>query len=244
MKRIIAVIPARYQSTRFPGKPLALIAGKAMIQRVYERVSSVEEISQVLVATDDQRINDCVINFGGKCVMTGKCNCGTERVYEAVKNVECDIVLNVQGDEPLIKKEMILDVLSVFEENADIYIPMATLKKEITEKGDIENPNIVKVVTDIQGKALYFSRFPIPYNRDKTQDISYFKHIGIYGYDRGFLEKFVGMERSPLEISENLEQLRALENGYDIYVKRTEFDSIGVDLAEHVKKIEEALKNE
>lgn len=139
---------------------------------------------------------------------------------------------------------MILDVLSVFEENADIYIPMATLKKEITEKGDIENPNIVKVVTDIQGKALYFSRFPIPYNRDKTQDISYFKHIGIYGYDRGFLEKYVGMERSPLEISENLEQLRALENGYDIYVKRTEFDSIGVDLAEHVKKIEEALKNE
>lgn len=244
MKRIIAVIPARYQSTRFPGKPLALIDGKPMIQRVYERVSSVEEISQVLVATDDQRIHDCVINFGGTCVMTGKCSCGTERVYEAVKNKECDIVLNVQGDEPLIKKEMILDLLSIFEENADMYIPMATLKKEITEKSDIENPNIVKVVTDKKGKALYFSRYPIPYNRDETQDISYYKHIGIYGYDRGFLGKYVSMERSPLEIGENLEQLRVLENGYDIYVKRTEYDSIGVDLEEHIKKIEEALKNE
>jgi 3-deoxy-manno-octulosonate cytidylyltransferase (CMP-KDO synthetase) len=241
MKKIVAVIPARYQSSRFPGKPLALIDGKTMIQRVYERVSSVDIFEQVIVATDDVRIYKEVASFNGNAVMTGKCNCGTERVYEAVRTVECDIILNIQGDEPLIKKDMICDLIDVFNEDDVI---MATLKKRITNKDDIENLNIVKVISDQYDNALYFSRLPIPYNRDRYEGIKYYKHIGIYGYTKKFLKEYVQMPRTMLEISENLEQLRVLENGYKIKVAETLFDSIGVDLPEHIHKIEEELKNE
>lgn len=241
MERIIAVIPARYQSSRFPGKPLALIGGKPMIQRVYESVSLTERISQVLVATDDQRIGDCVRHFGGDCVMTGECSCGTERVYQAVREHPCDIVINIQGDEPLIKPEMIDELVAAFSENT---VVMATLCKEITKAEDIQNPNIVKVVRDKNDDALYFSRYPIPYNRDDRMDVKYFKHIGIYGYKKEFLKEYVQAQKMPLEAAENLEQLRVLEKGYRIKVKETIYDSVGVDTPEDILKIEKAMKKQ
>lgn len=240
MKRIVAVIPARYESTRFPGKPLAMIAGKTMIHRVYERVSALTCFSKVIVATDDERILHEVEAFGGKAVMTGNCSCGTERVYEATKNIDADIIINVQGDEPLIKQEMILDLVRAFDDES---VQMATLKKKIESQREIEAPNVVKVITDCNDDAIYFSRYTIPYNRD-NQDVSYYKHIGIYGYTKNFLATYVSLPESFLERTEKLEQLRVLENGYKIRVKETQYESIGVDLPEHIKLVEEQLENE
>ena len=205
--KIIAVIPARYESSRFPGKPLADICGKPMICWVYEAVAKVEEISEVYVATDDERIYNTVENFGGKAVMTGKCSCGTERIAEASRDVECDVVLNIQGDEPMIQKEMILDLISAFQ---DDFVEMATLKKRITSEEEINNPNIAKVITDVNNDAIYFSRSNIPYNRDGRIGVKYYKHIGVYGYKKDFLERFIAWERSSLEQAEELEQLRDL----------------------------------
>lgn len=240
MKCIVAVIPARYQSSRFPGKPLAIIDGKIMIQRVYEQVKKVEGIKEVIVATDDKSIYDAVKQFQGKAVMTGECSCGTERVYEAVKDYQCDIVINVQGDEPLIKPEMIKELIMTFEDDR---VVMATLCKKMSF-ADVNNPNIVKVVRDRNGDALYFSRYGIPFNRDIKSNIKYFKHIGIYGYTKDFLEKYMGMAKTPLEEAENLEQLRVLEYGYKIRVKETEYESIGVDTAEDILRIEREIKEE
>ena len=240
MKSIIAVIPCRYQSTRFPGKPLAILAGKTMIQRVYEQVKQVESVNEVIAATDDERIYDVVLEFNGKAAMTGECSCGTERVYAAIKDYSCDIVINVQGDEPLIRPEMINELIAVFEDEDDS-AEMATLCKEITETEDINNPNIVKVVRDKNDNALYFSRYPIPFNRDKRDDVRYFKHIGIYGYRKDFLEKYIQIEKTSLEIAENLEQLRVLESGHKIRVKETIYDSIGVDTPEDILKIEKEI---
>lgn len=238
MKKIIAVIPARYASSRFPGKPLADILGKSMIRRVYERVCAVDSFIDVIVATDDERIKDEVDSFGGHAVLTGECSCGTERVYEAVKDIPCDIVINVQGDEPLIQKEMIQDLLGAFEEEN---VTMATLKKRIELSDDIHKPNIVKVVTDKKDNAIFFSRCAIPYNRDGT-DVIYYKHIGLYGYTKDFLCEYVKLPETTLEKCENLEQLRVLENGYDIRVKETQYESISVDLPEHIEQVEKVLK--
>lgn len=240
MKNIVAVIPSRYQSSRFPGKPLAMIAGKTMIQRVYEQVRQVGGVSRVVVATDDERIYSAVEHFSGEAVMTGNCSCGTERVYEAIKDYPCDIVINVQGDEPLIKPEMINELIAVF---SDDNVTMATLCKEITEITDINNPNIVKVVRDKYDNALYFSRYSIPFNRDERSDVKYFKHIGIYGYTKNFLKEYVQTEKTSLEMAENLEQLRVLGSGYKIKVKETIYDSIGVDIPEDIMKIEKEIKN-
>lgn len=238
MKKIVAVLPARYQSSRFPGKPLAMIAGKLMIQRVYEQVKQAAGISRVIVATDDERIYDAVQHFSGEAVMTGNCSCGTERVYEAIKDESCDIVINVQGDEPLIKPEMIDELIEAMECDD---IVMATLCKEITEDSDIDNPNVVKVIRDKNENAIYFSRHPIPFNRDERKDVKYFKHIGIYGYNKEFLREYVQTKKTPLEIAENLEQLRVLESGYKIKVRETAFDSRGVDMPEDVIKIEKEI---
>lgn len=239
--KIVGIIPARYQSSRFPGKPLAMILGKPMIQWVYEKVKLVEEISDVYVATDDQRIFDTVASFGGKAVMTGQCACGTDRVYQACKDIDCDVVLNIQGDEPMIKTEMIRDLISAFN---DPSVYMATLKKEITEQKDIDNPNIAKLITNVNNNAIYFSRSTIPYNRDGIKDVKYYKHIGVYGYTKDFLEKFVSLPQSSFEKAEQLEQLRAIENGYSIRVIETQHQSIGVDLPEHIGVIEEELQKE
>lgn len=239
MKKIVAVIPARYQSSRFPGKPLAMIAGKSMIQRVYEQVKQAVGINEVIVATDDKRIYNTVQRFNGKVVMTGECNCGTERVHEAIKDNICDIVINVQGDEPLISPKMIEELVSVFSDND---VVMATLCKEIVDENEVNNPNIVKVVRDKNDDALYFSRYPIPFNRDGRSDIKHYKHIGIYGYTKDFLREYVQTEISLLETAECLEQLRVLENGYKIKVKETIYDSIGVDKQEDILKIEAVLR--
>lgn len=240
-KNVIAVIPARYQSSRFPGKPLAKILGKPMIQWVYERVSKVEAINEVYVATDSQEIFDVVTNFGGNAILTGECKCGTDRVYEAVRNIDADIVLNIQGDEPLIKSEMIESIIAEF---SDPDVNMVTLKKKITNVNDVDKTNVVKVITDIHNDAIYFSRCPIPFDRDGSEDAEYYKHIGIYGYTKNFLNTFVNLKRSNLECMENLEQLRAIENGYKIRVIETQYESVGVDLPEHIALVEAAIKKE
>lgn len=240
MKNIIAVIPARFLSSRFPGKPLVNICGKPMIQWVYERVNSVEEISEVYVATDDKRIFETVMQFGGKAVMTGDCACGTDRVYQACADIEADIIINVQGDEPLIKPEMIKNLIDAFKDST---VHMATLKKKIVNDEERENPNVVKVITDKQGDAIYFSRFPVPYNREH-KEIELYKHIGIYGYKKSFLEKFVSLSQGELEKTECLEQLRAIEHGYKIRVKETLHHSIGVDQPSDIARVEEQMKRE
>ena len=239
MKKIIAVIPARYQSSRFPGKPLAMILGKSMIQRVYERVRAVDFLTDVIVATDDQKIKHEVEKFGGHAVMTGICNCGTERVYQAIRHIDADIIINVQGDEPLIEGEMIRELAGIFE---DPSVVMAPLKKKIENKDEVMQDNIIKVVTDMYGNALYFSRSPIPYDRDRV-GADYYKHIGIYGYTKDFLTKYVQLPESELESLEKLEQLRVLENGYQIRVKETTFDTFGIDLPEQISKVEIKLRS-
>jgi|GEM_PF-53923 len=240
-KKIVAIIPARFQSSRFPGKPLAEINKKSMIQWVYEKVMAVDEINEVYVATDDRKIYDAVSSFGGKAIMTEECECGTDRVYQASKEIECDIILNIQGDEPMIKVEMIRDLIHAFD---DKNISMATLKKKINEQEEIENPNTVKVITNMNNDAIYFSRCTLPYNRDEIDEIEYYKHIGVYGYTKSGLQKFVSLPSSQLEKLEKLEQLRAIENGIPIRVVETKYQSIGVDLPEHIALIEAEMKKE
>jgi 3-deoxy-manno-octulosonate cytidylyltransferase (CMP-KDO synthetase) len=232
---IICIIPSRYQSSRFPGKPLALILGKPMIEWVYLAVSQIPEINQTYVATDDERILHTVEEFGGKAVITGECSCGTERVYSACKGIDFDIVLNVQGDEPMIHRDLVLSLIGAF---ADKEVYMATLKKRIDSESEISNPNIAKVITDHDNNAIYFSRNAIPFNRDKNNSVVYYKHIGVYGYTKDFIKKYVGLSRTPLEKAEELEQLRAIEHGYKIRVIETVWQSIGVDLPEHIPLVE------
>ena len=244
MCKKIAIIPARYQSSRFPGKPLALICGKPMIQWVYERTVNVSCLDEVYVATDDDRIKKCVEDFGGKCLMTSlNHESGTDRLAECVQILELqdtDIVLNIQGDEPLIEEQMIMDLLSTMNQNED----MGTLKELIISQDDVENTNIVKVVTDLQDNALYFSRYPIPYNRRNVSDIKYYRHVGVYAYRVSFLKKFAKMPKSEYETIECLEQLRALENGYKIKVKITNSSSMGVDVPEQIEQMEQKILEE
>lgn len=239
--KIVGIIPARYQSSRFPGKPLADICGKPMIEWVYSTISRIKPISETIVATDDERIFNTVQKFGGKAIMTGECACGSERVAQACKDINCDVVLNIQGDEPMIKAEMISDLISAFN---DPSVNMATLKKRIISPDEINNPNIAKLITDSNNNAIYFSRSVIPYNRDDIDNVRYYKHIGVYGYRKDFLLKIAQLPRSPLECAEELEQLRVLENGYAIRVVETQYQSIGVDLPEHIAMIEKEMKNE
>lgn len=240
--KIVVVIPARYQSSRFPGKPLAMINGKPMIQWVYEGVSRVRSISEVYVATDDERIAECVREFHGKAIMTSSAHTsGSDRLAEAAVLLQLqddDIILNIQGDEPLIQEEMIYDLISTI---TDKDTHMGTLKERIREEADIQNPNIVKVITDIYDHALYFSRFPIPYNRSGEQYLTYYRHVGVYAYRVHFLKKYTRLPKSYLEAAESLEQLRVLENGYKICVKETKCSSIGVDTMEQLKAVENLM---
>lgn len=243
MRKIIAIIPARYSSSRFPGKPLALIKNKPMIQWVYEAVSKIKEIEEVYVATDDERIAECVKGFEGEYILTSnKHKSGSDRLAECVGKLDLkddDIVLNIQGDEPMIKEEMIKTLISAFDDG-EVY--MATLKKQIYEDNEINNPNIAKVITDVNNYAIYFSRSTIPFNRDGIDGIKYYKHIGVYGYTKEFLQKFTKLENRNLEQAEQLEQLRAIENGYKIKVLETKHQSIGVDLPEHISIIENEMR--
>lgn len=238
----VAIIPARYASSRFPGKPLVDIAGKTMIQRVYEQVSKV--IADVYVATDDDRIFDAVRAFGGKAIMTSdQHRSGTDRCNEAYRklNQKFDIIINVQGDEPFIQPEQIMELQDCFE---DKYAQIATLAKVITEKDGwdvLSDPNCPKLVLNKYDEALYFSRSVIPYQRGTeyenwTSTYPYLKHIGIYAYRADVLAEICQLEQSPLELAESLEQLRWLENGYRIKVGFTNVETIGIDTAEDLEK--------
>lgn len=240
MKKI-AIIPARYASTRFPGKPLALLAGIPIIQHVYERVS--QSIDECWVATDDERILQTVIHFGGKAIMTrSNHQSGTDRIQEAVSNIrtDADIIINIQGDEPFIQTSQIETICQLFE---DPNTQIATIGKFFTSMDAIINPNSPKIVTDLNGFAMYFSRSTIPFirgkeNKDWLQHYPFLKHLGIYAYRKNVLEEITQLPQSPLEQAESLEQLRWLQNGYRIKVGLTDIETIGIDTPEDLRKAE------
>lgn len=238
--KFLGVIPSRYASTRLEGKPLKDICGHTMIEWVYKR-TKLSNLDEVVVATDDERIYKEVERFGGKAILTSKEHeNGTSRIAEVcTKYEDYDVIVNVQGDEPLIEPEMINSIINSFKE--DDTISMSTLKYKIDTMEEIENPNYVKVITDKKGYALYFSRSVIPYPR-KLDIQNYYKHVGIYGYKRDFVVEYAKMEPTPLELSESLEQLRALENGYRIKVMETPYKIIGVDTQEELEKVREYIE--
>jgi 3-deoxy-manno-octulosonate cytidylyltransferase (CMP-KDO synthetase) len=236
LKIATGIIPARYQSERFPGKPLALIQGKPMIQRVYEAAQSAQSLERVIVATDDERVLQAAQNFGADTQMTSSSHrSGTDRVAEITAGVKTPLVINIQGDEPLIKGEVIDDLVEALQ---DENIPMATLAVKEEDMTLLDDNNVVKVVFDREGNALYFSRSPLPF-----QASGYFwRHIGIYGYQRNFLLQFCQMPQSRLEKAEKLEQLRAIENGYKIKIIENPFSSLSVDSPEDIIKVEKLLE--
>jgi len=249
--KITAIIPARYASTRFPGKALADIGGRPMIQHVYERACKASLVSRVIVATDDTRIADAVHLIGGEVVMTSADHeTGTDRLAEVARDLDTEIIVNVQGDEPLISPQMIDQAIEPFLN--DPSLKMGTLKTRIKSLHDFLSPNVVKVVTGADGCALYFSRSPLPFFRDKWQDLKdesfasgkllCYKHVGLYVYRRDFLLEYAAMPQTFLEISEKLEQLRAIENGTRIRVVETEFESIGVDTPDDLAKAQERYR--
>lgn len=241
MGKILGIIPARYASSRFPGKPLVEIHGKSMVQRVYEQCSKANALNKVIVATDNLRIAKAVSAFGGEAVMTDvNHHSGTDRCYEALLKVglQYDYVINIQGDEPVINPGQIDLLTNLLDGNTEL----ATLAKRITNTKELYDPNVVKVVFDIEGQALLFSRSTIPHIRNTTADDwlkrhSFYKHIGIYAYRNDILKDITNLKPSALEISESLEQLRWLENGYKIKVAKTQFESIGIDTPEDLRKL-------
>jgi 3-deoxy-manno-octulosonate cytidylyltransferase (CMP-KDO synthetase) len=237
--KTIAVIPARYASTRLPGKPLAMLAGKTLIQRVYEAVTDTKLFDKVIVATDDKRIKTVVTNFGGDCRMTSPdCQSGTDRIAEAVRELDFEIVVNVQGDEPFITREPLANLLAEFNYPE---VEVASLMTQITEEEDILNPNCVKVVCDNNKDAIYFSRASIPFDRDSSGNFAYMRHIGVYAYRREVLFRFIQLEQGELEKIEKLEQLRLLENSYKIRMIESDYTGIGIDTPEDLMKANENL---
>lgn len=254
----IVIIPARYDSTRFPGKPLSLLKGKTLIQHVYENAKGAYLIDDVIVATDSETIFEKVLSFGGKAAMTDRSHpSGTDRIAEVAASLNYDIIVNVQADEPLIRPQMIDDVIMLLE---DERASIGTLVKKITDPREITDQNVVKVVFDREGFALYFSRSPIPFHRDewKVAEVTHkpdcisqftihvsrftaYKHIGIYSYRREALLSFSRMEPTDLEKIERLEQLRAIENGVRIKTKETFFETYGVDTPEDLERVERCL---
>ena len=241
--QIIAVIPARYGSTRFPGKPLAHICGKPMIQRVYENARQCSLVDRVVVATDSDEIARVVQDFGGEICMTSSMHeTGTDRIAEAAQHLDADFIVNVQGDEPLLQPQAIELAVRPLMKNQQV--PMGTLKARITSEQDIDNPNIVKVVTDTHGHALYFSRSAIPFVRNRQNDSVLYRHIGLYVYRRDFLLQLTRLPQSVLEKAESLEQLRALEYGFCIHVAETDYEPVSVDVPEDIVKVEDALRRQ
>ena len=235
-RKILGVIPARFQSTRFPGKALALIASKPMLQHVYERASLSQYLTSTIIATDDDRIYAAARSFGARVRMTSTAHAtGTDRAAEIASAENAEIVVNIQGDEPLIDPSALDTAILPLAHEPEIV--MATLKKKIEDPREITDPNVVKVVTGHSGDAIYFSRSPVPYDRDRSASAPYFKHIGLYVYRRDFLLSYSALPVGPLELSERLEQLRALENGYRIRVVETEYESIGVDTPEDLERV-------
>jgi 3-deoxy-manno-octulosonate cytidylyltransferase (CMP-KDO synthetase) len=240
--KFIGVIPARYGSSRLEGKPLKDICGKPMIQYVYEAACRARLLDQVYVATDDRRIADAVENFGGRACMTSPDhNTGTDRVAEAAAGVEADIVVNIQGDEPLMEPAMLDEVVQPFMEDPEL--PMCTLCTPILEEENLNNPNVVKVVFDLKGNALYFSRSLIPYPRKKVNFQAY-EHLGIYAYRKDFLMTYVRLPQTRMEINESLEQLRVLESGYRLKVVKTaqQYNGLSVDTQEDLDKVRQIIQ--
>jgi 3-deoxy-manno-octulosonate cytidylyltransferase (CMP-KDO synthetase) len=236
--RVIAVIPARLASTRLAGKALRDLAGIPMVGRVYQGVSASSLLTDVIVATDSERIMDTCLKHGWNARMTSSQHrSGTERVHEVSNQVAADVYLNVQGDEPLTRPEHIASLLDVME---DPTVPVGTLMTAAADL-DVPNPNVVKVVTDCAGRALYFSRATIPHDRDGMRP-RYYKHLGFYAYRKPALDQFVAVPESSLEKSERLEQLRFLENGIPIYVGETPYDTVGVDTEEDLRRVEEIIR--
>ncbi|MEA3503572.1 MAG: 3-deoxy-manno-octulosonate cytidylyltransferase [Bacteroidota bacterium] len=239
MSNFVGIIPARYASSRFPGKPLAIIKGISMIQRVYEQAKKVEEFNEVIVATDNTAIFKHVENFGGKAVMTSETHqSGTDRCFEAYQSVPSknsdDIIINIQGDEPFIDPEQIKKVISIFEDDK---VEIGTLVKKIDDNKELNDKNIVKVIVSHSKKALWFSRAAIPFIRNEKKEewlkhFTFYKHIGLYGYRASVLKKIVAMPQSKHETAESLEQLRWLDNDINIYAAETNTDSKGIDTYE------------
>ncbi len=242
MEKAAAIIPARYASTRFPGKALAMLCGKPMIQHTYEKAAA-SQADIVAVATDHELIMDAVAAFGGKAVMTAESHqSGTDRIYEAAQSLaDCDIIINVQGDEPLIPTSVIDELITLMRSRPDV--DMATVAVPGSRE-ELTDPNKVKVVFGENNMALYFSRSMIPYLREGGDDTPVYLHWGIYAYRRKALEKFVSLPQSRFEKCEKLEQLRALENGIGIYVLTSNLQSIGVDTPEDLKAAEARLRGE
>ena len=244
--KFIGIIPARYASTRFPGKPLAVLGGKTVIQRVYEQVATV--LGEAYVATDDERIYQAVEAFGGRAVMTRSDHkSGTDRIEEAAEKIAttADVIINVQGDEPFIQKSQLETVKSLFD---DPQVQIGTLGKPFESMEAVENPNSPKIVCDVRGYAMYFSRSVIPYVRGKEQTswlehFPYLKHIGLYAYRREVLAEITKLPQSSLELAESLEQLRWLQNGYRIKVGLTDVETVGIDTPEDLQRAEAFLRN-
>jgi 3-deoxy-manno-octulosonate cytidylyltransferase (CMP-KDO synthetase) len=240
MPSICAVIPARYASTRFPGKMLAPLLGKPLLQHVWDNLRTARSISRILIATDDERIRAAATAFGAEVVMTDpSLPSGTDRIATATRDIEADWFLNVQGDEPLVTGA----VLDAFIASLDGASPMATLARRITDPAALTNPDVVKVVTDLQGRALYFSRAPIPHVRDAADQAEHWQHLGIYIYRPSTLRQLVSLPPSPLEQAEKLEQLRALQNGIAIQVVPTTVETIGVDRPEDLQRVAARLRS-
>ncbi len=249
--KILGIIPARYASTRFPGKPLALIEGKPMVQHVYERTCSSGAVDHTIVATDDERIANCVLSFGGKVMMTSdKHRSGTDRCSEVVSSLgeqgaQYDVIINIQGDEPFVDSSQLQTLADVFRHDANTQI--ATLKKEITDLDLLLSPNSVKVICNQHGQALYFSRQPLPYIRNVEsaqwlQHNTFYKHIGIYAFRRDTLLKVAALPQSPLELCESLEQLRWIENGLPIAVRETTVENASIDTLEDLQELINKLR--
>jgi 3-deoxy-manno-octulosonate cytidylyltransferase (CMP-KDO synthetase) len=237
--KIAAVIPSRFQSSRFPGKPLAQIVGKTMIERVYRQVEKAGCLSEIIVATDDKRILNEVKSFGGKAEMTDfAINSGTERVWSVLEKMDFDAVINVQGDEPLISEKLILQIYEAL--NKDIYDVVSAARFNHSYQ-DFSSKNIVKVVFDIGNLALYFSRSPIPFC-EKDPFEGFFQHIGIYGYTRKALKSYMAGEAAPMEKTEKLEQLRFLHQQQKIAIIQTEYESHGIDIPADIEKVEAILR--
>ena len=241
---VLGVIPARYASTRLPGKPLIKIGGKPMIQHVYERCKKAKLIDKVIVATDDKRIYYAVVKFGGNAAMTSsKHKSGTDRIGEVVNQrtgelVNLNIVVNIQGDEPFINPANIDKAIKPLLKDKTVNV--STLAFRIKDKKEINDPNVVKVIFDKDGDAIYFSRNPIPYDRDRKGKVNYYKHIGLYVYRKSYLQQLIKMKPSTLEQAEKLEQLRVLENGGKIRVVVTNVDSQSIDTKEDLGKLNQS----
>lgn len=242
--KVTAIIPSRYESKRFPGKPLVDIQGKTMIQRVYEQAAKSDLVDAVYVATDSGKIYSSVQGFGGNVVMTSaQCSSGTDRVAEAARILELaghDVIVNIQGDQPVLQPECLNDLIQLFLQRPGL--EMGTLAYVLKDKTEVDDPNNVKVIFDGDRFAIYFSRAKIPFNRDGVDNVLYYKHLGIYAYSYTFLQEYTRLPKSRLENIERLEQLRVLESGHRIQVAVTSYNSPSVDDPADIAKIAEILK--